>query len=63
LPHLPGRGPTGEISLRRRKTMQASIEKNDFHKSIAAVLGVVDRKCAMPILAHVLLEANGDGVI
>lgn len=43
--------------------MQASIEKNEFYKSIAAVLGVVDRKCAMPILAHVLLEANGDGVI
>jgi DNA polymerase III subunit beta len=43
--------------------MQASIEKNDFYKSIAAVLGVVDRKCAMPILGHVLLEANGDGVI
>jgi len=59
----PGKGATEKISMRRTKTMQASIEKNEFYKSIAAVLGVVDRKCAMPILGHALLEANGNGVI
>lgn len=43
--------------------MQLTVNQGDFQKAIAAVLGVVDKRGTMPILSHVLLEANGDGGI
>lgn len=42
--------------------MKATVNKAELVKAVSAVLGVVDKRSgALPILSHVLLEANGDG--
>lgn len=43
--------------------MQANIEKGKLVQALEHTLGVVDKKGPMPILAHCLVEANGDGLV
>jgi len=47
--------------------MKATVNQPDLVKAVSAVLGVADKRqrgmSALPILSHVLLEANGDGGI
>lgn len=47
--------------------MKAIVNQPDLAKAVSAVLGVADKRqrgiSALPILSHVLLEANGDGGI
>jgi DNA polymerase-3 subunit beta len=47
--------------------MKAIVNQPDLVKAVSAVLGVADKRqrgmSALPILSHVLLEANGDGGI
>ena len=42
--------------------MQFTADKDSLQKAIAGVQGVVDRRGTMPILSHVLIETNGDGL-
>jgi len=42
--------------------LAVQVEQKDLSKAIAAVLGVVDKKTTMPILANVYLKTNGNGL-
>jgi DNA polymerase-3 subunit beta len=42
--------------------MQVNIERETLLKGIGQVLGVVDKRGALPILSHCLLQTNGNGV-
>lgn len=43
--------------------MEIKISKSEFSKGLSLVQGIVERKTTMPILANVLLEAKGRGLI
>ena len=41
--------------------MELSVRKSDLLRELQLFQGIVDRKNTIPILANVLIEANGDG--
>jgi len=43
--------------------MEIKISRNEFLKGLSLVQGIVERKTTMPILANVLLEGKGRGLI
>ena len=43
--------------------MEIKISRNELSKGLSLVQGIVERKTTMPILANVLLEAKGRGLI